>query len=547
MLKKIVKQIIKENPQTAEEFLEFKREFFNKYKLKQVSNTELLELYNKLAKKQLHPNSKMTDILKKRKIRTLSGVAPIAVLTKSFGCPGECAYCPTEARMPKSYLSNEPAVMRAVLCNFNPYKQVSVRIQALLANGHEVDKIELIVMGGTWSSFSEKYKYWYITECFKAANNYGKKVKTDESDNFSKFKIADLKKALKKEQKKNEKATYKIVGLTLETRPDFINIKEVLEMRDLGCTRVELGVQAVDDKILTLNKRGHDVQSIVDATKLLKMAGFKICYHLMPNLPGATPKKDFEMLKEVFYNERFVPDHIKIYPCVVVKGAEIYEWWKAGKYKPYADKQLIDLLVKAKKIIPYYIRIIRLIRDIPTTSIEAGNKVSNLRQTLQSQLHSEGLSCRCIRCREPRDQKITMGEEKLFIEKYKALGGTEYFLSFETADRKTILAFLRLRVPENSTDSFYKNFPELAGASLIRELHTYGKLIPVVVGDKKKSDVVQHQGFGKRLMVEAEKITQENNLNKIAVIAGIGVREYYKKLDYRLDGTYMTKSLKPKK
>lgn len=547
MLKKIVKQIIKENPQTAEEFLEFKREFFNKYKLKQVSNTELLELYNKLAKKQLHPNSKMTDILKKRKIRTLSGVAPIAVLTKSFGCPGECAYCPTEARMPKSYLSNEPAVMRAVLCNFNPYKQVSVRIQSLLANGHEVDKIELIVMGGTWSSFSEKYKYWYITECFKAANNYGKKVKTDESDNFSKFKIADLKKALKKEQKKNEKATYKIVGLTLETRPDFINIKEVLEMRDLGCTRVELGVQAVDDKILTLNKRGHDVQSIVDATKLLKMAGFKICYHLMPNLPGATPKKDFEMLKEVFYNERFVPDHIKIYPCVVVKGAEIYEWWKAGKYKPYADKQLIDLLVKAKKIIPYYIRIIRLIRDIPTTSIEAGNKVSNLRQTLQSQLHSEGLSCRCIRCREPRDQKITMGEEKLFIEKYKALGGMEYFLSFETADRKTILAFLRLRVPENSTDSFYKNFPELAGASLIRELHTYGKLIPVIVGDKKKSDVVQHQGFGKRLMVEAEKITQENNLNKIAVIAGIGVREYYKKLGYRLDGTYMTKSLKSKK
>jgi elongator complex protein 3 len=567
MLEKIVKKIIKANPQTQEEFLKLKREFFYKYKIKQASNAELLKLYNKLVKKQSKGSDKFIEILKKRKIRTLSGVAPVAVLTKSYGCPGECVYCPTEKKMPKSYLSNEPAVMRAILCSFSPFRQVTVRIKALENNGHEAEKIELIVMGGTWSTFSEKYKYWYIKELFRAANSYGKRAKAQ--DNFSDLKLSDLKKELKKQQDKNETSKYRIVGLTLETRPDYINEKEILQFRKFGCTRVEIGVQAIDDKILKLNKRGHGVKGIVQATLMLKKAGFKINYHLMPNLPGSTPAKDLKMFKDIFYDKRFLPDQIKIYPCVVVKGAELYLWWKKGKYKPYTNKQLEDLLLKIKKITPYYIRIVRLIRDIPTVSIEAGNKVSNLRQTLQRRMAEDGESCKCIRCREAREREVKPGEEKLFIESYNALEGREYFISIESYDRKILYAFVRLRLPlppmsfprrresqGNSSviaskakqshglqieqDSFYKIFPELNNAGIIRELHTYGKLTPVNSG---KGRAIQHQGFGKRLMIEAEKITKKAGLKKMAVISGIGVREYYKKIGYNLEGTYMVKDL----
>ncbi|MCD4705817.1 radical SAM protein, partial [bacterium] len=335
-VKKIVKKIIKANPQSNEEFLQLKREFFYQKKMKQISNAELLKLYNKLNNKQ---GDKIKEILKKRKIRTLSGVAPIAVLTKSYACPGKCVYCPTEKNIPKSYLSNEPAVMRAMICNFNPYKQVSIRIKALETNGHNVEKIELIVMGGTWSFFSKKYQSWFIKECFRAANDYGVKSQKSppEADQplaekvksrSSKIKISELKEQLFLEQKKNEKTKYRIVGLTLETRPDYINEKEIISFRNLGCTRVEIGVQAIDDKILKLNKRGSDVKDIITATKLLRQAGFKICYHLMPNLPGATPAKDLVMFKKIFLNKDFRPDQIKIYPCAVVKGSQLYGWWK---------------------------------------------------------------------------------------------------------------------------------------------------------------------------------------------------------------------------
>ena len=260
----------------------------------------------------------------------------------------------------------------------------------------------------------------------------------------------------------------------------------------------------------------------------------------MPNLPGATPSKDLKMFKDIFYDKRFLPDQIKIYPCVVVKGAELYNWWKKGKYKPYTDKQLLGLLLKIKKITPYYIRIVRLIRDIPTVSIEAGNKVSNLRQTLKKRMDEEGEACKCIRCREAREKEVKPGEEKLFIESYEALEGREYFISIESRDRKILYAFLRLRLPEGKDKSFYKIFPELNNAGLIRELHTYGKLTPVNSG---KGKAIQHQGFGKRLMAEAEKITKKAGLNKMAVISGIGVREYYKKIGYNLEGTYMVKNL----
>ncbi|NCF75332.1 MAG: tRNA uridine(34) 5-carboxymethylaminomethyl modification radical SAM/GNAT enzyme Elp3 [Xanthomonadaceae bacterium] len=516
-VKKIVKKIIKANPQNNEEFLRLKREFFYQKKLKQVSNAELLKLYNKLNNKQ---NNKIKEILKKRKIRTLSGVAPIAVLTKPYSCPGKCVYCPTEKNIPKSYLSNEPAVMRAVICNFNPYKQVSVRIKTLETNGHNVEKIELIVMGGTWSFFSKKYQYWFIKECFRAANNFQNQKSPPEADQPLPKKISKLKEQLFLEQKKNEKTKYRIVGLTLETRPDYINEKEIVNFRSLGCTRVEIGVQIIDNKILKLNKRGHNVESIIKATFLLRQAGFKICYHLMPSLPGATPAKDLAMFKKIFSNKNFQPDQIKIYPCVVVKNSQLYNWWKHKKYKPYTKKQLENLLIRMKKIVPYYVRIIRLIRDIPTTSIEAGNKISNLRQVLQKKLSEEGVACKCIRCREARNRKIEQNNLKLFIEKYQAGDGTEYFLSFESKDRKILFAFLRLRLPafrhyeelatKQSHDlqkNFYNNFPELKNSVIVRELHTYGKIVSIK--NNKDKSAVQHKGLGKRLMLKAEKIAQE--------------------------------------
>jgi elongator complex protein 3 len=343
---------------------------------------------------------------------------------------------------------------------------------------------------------------------------------------------------LSEAQKINEKAKHRIVGLTLETRPDYITPKEIKRMRELGCTRVEIGVQAIDDRILKINKRGHDVKTIVQATKLLKEAGFKICYHMMPGLPGSSPDKDFEMFKELFSNPDYQPDMLKIYPCVVTKGSGLYKLWKKGEYKPYTDKQLVNLLVKIKSIVPPYVRIIRVIRDIPSPKIEGGSKISNLREVVQKEMKKRGLKCQCIRCREIKDIKLKIKNLRLICREYEASSGKEIFLSYEDIKNDKLIAFLRLRLPQISKDSLLKYFPQLKGAALIRELHTYGELVPI--GQKRKA--AQHLGFGKKLMREAEKIAQKNGYKKIAVIAGVGVREYYRELGYRLENTYMVKN-----
>ena len=516
---KLLQIVLEKNPKTHNKLNKIKRKFARDEKIStMVTNSEILMLYQKMiVKDEVKNNPALRALLKKRAIRTLSGVAPIAVLTKSYPCPGKCAFCPTEAQMPKSYLSNEPAVMRAILTKFDPYKQVSVRIKALEENGHETDKIELIVMGGTWSCLPKPYQINYIKRCFDACNR-----KTS--------------KTLQQAQKLNETAKHRIVGLTLETRPDYITKQEIKRYREIGCTKVEIGIQITDNKILKLNKRGHGTKEIIEATKLLKNAGFKVAYHMMPNLPGSTPKKDFETFKELFSNPDFQPDMLKIYPCVVVKGSELYKWWKAGKYKPYSNKQLVDLLIKIKLLIPDHVRIIRLIRDIPKESIEAGNIVSNLRQYLQAELKAQKKYCKCIRCREARTNITAAKNSKLFIKKYKTNGGTEYFLQYASKNRRTLYAFLRLRLPEKK-DHY---IPELKNAALIREIHTYGQLVPI---SQKQQKAVQHLGFGKKLMKEAENIAKMRGYDKMAVISGIGVRAYYRKLDYNLQGTYMVKKL----
>ncbi len=519
--KEIIKKLIKSKPVNQKELNYQVKKIAGSFKIAPPSRISLLSAYHKLIKQGIiKKNPNLENLLKKRAVRTLSGVAPIAVLTKPHPCPGQCVFCPSETEIPKSYLSNEPAVMRAILCKFDPYKQVQMRLRALKMTGHETDKCELIIMGGTWTYLPKKYQTHFIKRCFDAFNN--KKAK-------------DLKQA----QKWNETAKYRVVGLTLETRPDYINIAEIKRMRELGCTRVEIGVQSLDDEILELSKRGHLTEQTIRATKLLKDAGFKISYHMMPNLPGSTPAKDLKMFKKLFTGQNFQPDMLKIYPCVVTKGAQIYKWLKQKKYQPYTDKQLLNLLIKIKKIIPSYVRITRLIRDIPSESIIAGSKISNLRQLIHEKLKARGEFCQCIRCREAREKQFSMSNLQFSIKKYRASDGFEYFLSYESKDKKTLFAFLRLRIPQNPEQKLIKALPELQDAALIRELHTYGRLIPL----KTKQKAIQHIGLGKKLMQEAEKIVKKHKIKKIAVISGIGVRQYYKNLGYKLEKTYMTKNL----
>ena len=486
------------------------------FKSKIPQNINLLQAYHKLIVANKTKKSPILEqLLKTRKIRTLSGIAAITVITKPYGCPGKCLYCPTEKDMPKSYLANEPACMRAVLTEFDPYRQVDARLKSLKMTGHVTEKIELIVLGGTWSAYPKNYQNWFIKRCFDACN-----------DNMSK--------SLKSTQKRNETAKNRVIGLTLETRPDFITPKEIKHLRELGCTRVELGVQNIFDDVLQKNKRGHNTNAVIEATKLLKDAGFKITYHMMPNLPGSTPQKDEKMFRELFTNPGFQPDQLKIYPCAVLKNASLYKLWKQGKYKPYTEKQLIDLLVKIKEKIPPYVRIVRMIRDIPAQSIVAGNKVSNLREVIARKMKSENKKCRCIRCREIKNQELRIKNQELIRREYNASGGKEIFLSFEDTKNDKILAFLRLRLPNSWMLSEIKN------CAIIRELHTYGQTLAL---SQKTKNAQQHKSLGKRLMEEAEKITKtETEYKKIAVIAGIGVREYYKKLGYKPKGTYMVKS-----
>ncbi len=531
--------LIQKKIKTTEEFFVLQRKLSKESKKPFPKNIELLKAYRDLVKtgnpgtrassvrgRDIKPDFALENLLKTRKIRTLSGIASITVITKPYPCPGKCLYCPDEIDMPKSYLANEPACMRAVLTEFDPYKQVDARIKSLYLTGHSTDKIELIVLGGTWSYYPKNYQNWFIRRCFDAANQKNSKNLGAAQKLNEKFPIEN--RGSSTLDKVGVGTKNHIIGLTLETRPDYVTPQEIKRMRNLGCTRVELGVQSINDDVLRFNHRGHKVTEIIRATKLLKDAGVKVTFHMMLNLPGSTPKKDEKAFEELFSNPNFQPDQLKIYPCVVLKTAPLYKIWQQKKYKPYSKKQLINLLIKIKQKIPPYVRIIRIIRDIPSQSITAGNKSSNLRQIIFDKV---GRICKCIRCREPHE-KIAK-KLKLFRQDYLASGGKEIFLSFEDPQRKNIYAFLRLRITNNWT------LPILKNSALIRELHVYGQVVQIRAKNKKAS---QHKGLGKKLMAEAERIAKkEFGFKKIAVISGIGVREYYRKLGYKLKDEYMIK------
>ncbi len=478
--------------------------------------------------------------LRCKSVRTDSGVAPITLLTKPYPCPGKCVYCPTEVRMPKSYISSEPAAARALSLKFDPYEQVKQRVEALERNGHEAKKIELIVKGGTWSSYPWKYRKWFIKRCFDAANHLGQKKR-------KRFYT------LKESQDANETAEYRIIGLTIETRPDWVYPSEIFRLRELGVTRVELGIQALDDKILELTQRGHTMEHAVRATILLKAAAFKTDYHFMPGQPGSNAKKDVEMYRQMFEDPRFRPDMVKLYPCVVLPTAELQAWFDDGRFTPLVGEELIETMIQIQAITPYYCRVPRLIRDFPSPEITGGNKVTNLRQEIEKRMEERGIEQKDLRVREaghrpPLDASVV---PKLFIEEYENAGGTELFLSYEDPERTTVLAFLRLRLPDHSAifgdektnrwlTEIRAHFSELDGSAFVRELHTYGQALAL---GEDKDDAVQHKGLGGKLMEDAERIANERGYDSISVISGIGVRGYYRKKGYDLVGTYMKKAL----
>ena len=479
-------------------------------------NSHILAAYTHLLKEgAIGPNAQLENSLRTRKVRSMSGVTPFAVITKPFTCPGQCTFCPLEVNMPKSYLSDEPAGQRAQKVNFDPYLQVKSRLEQLEATGHHTDKLELIVIGGTFSAYPDSYKRQFFLEMYNAVNDLKSKTLA-EAQNF------------------NETAKRRIVSLSIETRPDWITAAEIRLLRELGVTKLQIGVQALDGKILKRVKRGHSIRPIAIATRMLKDSGFKICYHFMPNLPGSNPEKDVEMAKLMYIDPRFKPDFVKIYPTQVIPKTPLYREWLAGKFVTYNDKTLKTVLKQIKLVTPPWCRIDRLVRDISKKWVAGGTKATNMRQVIQNELLREGKRCQCIRCREIKHSPFEA--KPLFIKRLiKTVGGQELFLSFEKGDK--LYSLLRLRLPLRKKHLI---FPELNRAALIREIHTFGTVTRLDRRDKEKT---QHQGLGKRLLNRAEAMAKRTGYKKVAVISAIGTRNYYRKLGYQLEGLYMTKSL----
>jgi elongator complex protein 3 len=445
--------------------------------------------------------------------RTISGVTPIPVMAKPSRCPGECVYCPSEASVPKSYTMESPAALAARKQDYDPGRQVEARIRILHRMGHPTDKIELIVLGGTFLAYPPQYQYQFIKSCFDALN---------ERESFT----------LEEAQKLNQMAKHRSVGLCIETRPDWCGPEEVKRMLAFGVTRVELGVQTLDDEIYHLIRRGHTVQEVVDATRLLKDSGFKVYHHWMPGLPGSTPERDLQLFNKLFADQEFRPDGLKIYPTLIVQGTELEGWYQAGRYQPYSGEEMIDLIARSKSQTPKYARISRVMREIPAKFIVAGLKTSSLREEVKQRMRELGLECQCIRCREyghRSKQGWKIGEPKLRRLDYQASEGREIFLSFED-ERETLFAILRMRMPSNDGDM-----------ALIRELHVFGPEVPL---GTKDSEAAQHKGLGRALLEEAERIAlSEFKSGRIAVLSGIGAREYYSESGYRFETPYMVKRI----
>jgi elongator complex protein 3 len=454
--------------------------------------------------------------------RTISGVTPVAVMTAPMKCPGKCVYCPTFSSTPQSYTPTSPAVLRAIQCNYNASAQVKLRLRILSDMGHPTEKIELIIMGGTFLAYSIDYQYGFIKDCYDALNGV---------DSAS----------LEEAKQINETAVHRCTGLCIETRPDWCGQEQIDRMLDFGATRVELGVQALDDDIYRLVNRGHLVEDVVTATRLLKQHAFKVHYHWMPGLPGSCPEKDLEMTRLLFDDSRFRPDGLKIYPTMVVEGTEMEKWYRDGRYVPYSNEIMTELVAGIKSLVPGYVRISRVLRDIPSNYIVGGLKDS-MRGAVKQIMKESGKECRCIRCREYGHRLASgmePGEPKLVRKDYEASEGREIFLSYED-ENETLFGLLRLRIqPGNTGKSGQGTNGNLA---LVRELHVYGPEVPL---KQQSQSSAQHHGLGRSLLLEAERISREEfSAPGILILSGVGAREYYRSDGYKLDGAYMVKKLR---
>ncbi len=523
-LVEIGRVILDVKPRSKEEVAKIKKLVSRRFGLPRIpSDAEILKAW-----KGKEGYEELKEILRVKPVRTISGVAVVSVMTSPYPCPhGKCLMCPggVERGTPQSYIGFEPAAQRGRQHFYHPFRQVYARLSELNDLGHSVDKVEIIVMGGTFPARPKDYKEWFMLGVFNALNAFGKRRFKFEGD-------------LEKAKRKNEKAKARCVGITFETRPDYAKEEHIVEMLRFGGTKVEIGVQSIYDDVLEVIRRGHSVEDVVDATRLLKDSAFKVGYHVMPGLPNSNFERDLKMFKTIFRDEGFKPDYLKIYPTLVVEGTELYEWYKRGIYRPYTTDEVVELIARAKRFFPVWVRVQRIQRDIPVDKAIGLDK-GNVRQLVRERLKELGYECRCIRCREVghrlrgKDIEPLLKEAELVIRKYRASKGVEYFISYEIPSQDALIGFIRLRFP-------YKPFIKaIENCALIRELHVYGRAVPL---GSKEREAFQHRGFGERLLKIAEEIARER-YDEVAVISGVGVREYYRRFGYRKRFEYMVKRL----
>src|SRR6266704_3175616 len=514
--------LARENP-SKEDVNKVKIEVCRKYKSPFVpANSSILQLLSDDLRPRLRP------VLTDKQVRGISGVTTVAVMPKPYGCPhGKCTYCPggPEVGVPRAYTGREPAVMRALENDYDPFLQVQSRVAQLRAMGHPVDKVELILVGGTFPFLPRTYQEDFVKRCLDALNGV-------DSDSM--------------EEAKNraESATVKNVGITVETRPDWSRSGHVDHMLSMGVTRVEIGVQTLYDDVYEKIHRDHTVADVVEATQILKDSGIKVGYHMMLGLPGCDAKRDLDAFRRIFGDSDFRPDMLKIYPCLVTPGTQLHEEWKRGEYAPYSTEQSARLIAEIKQYVPRWVRIMRIQREIPVDGIADGVKHGNLRQLVQQELTNQNMKCHCIRCREVGITYLKNGEspdmEQVQLKRvdYCGSGGTDIFLSFEDPEHDILVGYVRIRIPAENAHR-----PEIArqNSSIIRELHIFGQTVPV--GDRL-AGAFQHKGYGSRLLAEAERISREEyDRRKMLVISALGTKGYYSRFGYTHDGPYVSKSI----
>lgn len=498
------------------------------------SKADLIAGYRHLIDEgDLEPDPLIMQRIRMKPMRTQSGVAPVTVLTAPAGCPGKCIFCPDDWRMPKSYIYDEPGCQRAERDGFDPYRQTLGRIRAFESIGHNADKVELLILGGTWSAYGHDYQEWFIRRCYDAMNAAGDPDYQPAA-------------TLEEAQAINANAQHRNVGLVIETRPDWVTPDEIRRLRRYGVTKVQIGVQSLDDEILEQNKRGHAVAEVRDALGLLRTAGFKLHLHWMPNLFGATPDKDRADFARFFDDPAIRPDELKIYPCSLIAGTELYDRWQAGEYHPYTEQELVDLLADIKPTIPPYTRVNRLFRDIPAHHIKAGVKLGNLREVVHAEMARRGTRCGCIRCHEIKQRSVRPDELTLRTYTYTTDQTEEHFLYLvtqpesagsENTEPGLIAGFLRLSLPHSAQAGSRAFLPEIADHAMIREVHVYG---PALNLGTSETGQPQHAGLGSQLLDAARAISRAAGFQHISVIAATGTRAYYAARGFAQGELYMT-------